>query len=234
YKGCAAPEKAMPGPDGRTLYAPGRLYTAEGKPLGEHVGGHGKMVWYLPALQGPYYLSLNQVQGAGFAQSTLSLSVYITGNGRPLVTLPQLDGLSGLVDWVSGSTQPFERHVFLIPEAKLLVILPATKDKLVLHPFDLDKLLEKSGADYLFVQSQPVTMAVRGQEYVYPLIVRSKKGGVKVKLESGPKGMQVTSAGRLTWSVPKDFTETEADVLLSVSDDSGQEVFHRFKLTVRR
>jgi hypothetical protein len=34
--------------------------------------------------------------------------------------------------------------------------------------------------------------------------------------------------------VPKDFAGTEAEVLLSVSDASGKEAFHSFKLSVRR
>jgi WD40 repeat protein len=144
YKGFPAPAKAVPGPDGQSLSTPGRLYTAKGEPLGEQVGGHGKMVWYLPALHGSWYFSLNQVKGAGFAQSTLSLSVYLPPVGRPLDTLPELDGLSGLVDWGSGQTQPFDRHVFPIPDANLVVILPVTKDRLILHRVDFNALLEKS------------------------------------------------------------------------------------------
>jgi WD40 repeat protein len=143
YKRFPAPDKALPGPDGQTVYTPGRLYTAEGKPLGEHVGGHGHMVWYVPALQGPSYVSLNQVLGAGIGQSTLSLSVHRTRNGPPLDTRPDLEAVQGLVDWFSGQTQPFDRHVFLIPDAKLLVILPSSKDRLVLHRFDFDKLPRK-------------------------------------------------------------------------------------------
>jgi hypothetical protein len=234
YKSFPSPDKPLPGPDGQTLYTPGRLFTRKGKPLGEQVGGHGKMVWYLPAVQGPLYVSLNQVQGAGFAQSTLSLSVHCASDGNKLGTFPYLDALEGLVDWQSGQTQEFHRHVFLIPVANLLVILPFNKDRLVLHRFDLDGLLAKSDVDYLFVQSHPVTTAVRGQQYSYPLAVRSKKGGVKVKLKSGPEGMSVTPAGRLTWPVPKDFAGKEAEVVLTLSDASGQEVFHSFKLSVRR
>ncbi|MBI1917848.1 MAG: hypothetical protein HYS12_24400 [Planctomycetes bacterium] len=79
-----------------------------------------------------------------------------------------------------------------------------------------------------------LAFAVRGKEYVCPLVVRSKKGGVKAKLEGGPAGMKVLPEGKLVWTVPKDFSEAEVDVILTVSDASGQEVFHSFKLTVGR
>jgi hypothetical protein len=233
YKAHRSEVGGLPSADGRTLFTTGRLYTAEGKPLGEYVGGHGKMVWYVPALHGPFYVSLNEIKKPGWANSSLSLSVHLVGDGRPLVTLPNVEAIQKLVDWVSGGHPPFERHVFLIPEAKLLLIIPMTRDRLVLHRFDFDQMLAKSEVDYLFVQSQPVTTAVRGQDYVYPLVIRSKKGGVKLKLDSGPRGMKVTPEGKLTWAVPADQATDAVDVILTVSDASGQEVFHTFAIAVR-
>jgi hypothetical protein len=38
--------------------------------------------------------------------------------------------------------------------------------------------------------------------------------------------------GKLTWDVPKGLAEQEADVILTVSDASGQEIFHTFKVAV--
>jgi hypothetical protein len=61
------------------------------------------------------------------------------------------------------------------------------------------------------------------------LAVKSKKGGVRYKLESGPAGMALDGNGRLTWRTP---AGTEGDVLISVRDQSGQEVFHTFKVEV--
>jgi hypothetical protein len=191
------------------------------------------MVWYLPALHGPFYFALNQVPKEGRrGRDTLRFSVHLPGEKQPLVSLPYLYSLDTLTDWTDG-VPPFERHVFLIPDAKLLVILPGDNDRLVLHRFDLDDLLAKADTDYLFVQSQPVTVAVKGQPYVYQLAVRSKKGGIRIKVESGPKGMKVTPEGKLTWDVPRDCAENEVDVILTVGDASGQETFHTFKVAVK-
>jgi S1-C subfamily serine protease len=222
----------LPSPDGRTLYSAGRQFTAEGKPLGEQKGGHGNGLWYLPAAQGPYYLSLNEQRDGNAGKQFLSLAVHLSGDSRPLFTLPKFSALDGLVDWISGQVSPFERHIFLIPDAHLLVLMPKSNDKLVLHRFDPDQLLEQSGVDYLFVQSQPPAQAVKGATYSYPIAVRSKKGGVKPRLDAGPSGMKVTPEGKLTWDVPANFAEPEVDVILTVSDASGQEVFHTFKIAV--
>ena len=73
--------------------------------------------------------------------------------------------------------------------------------------------------------------ATPGRPFAYAPAVRSKKGGVKMKLESGPDGMKFAD-GKLTWDVPKDQDGKLVDVILSVADASGQEVFHTFTLDV--
>jgi hypothetical protein len=62
------------------------------------------------------------------------------------------------------------------------------------------------------------------------IAVKSKKGGVKYRLEAGPKGMSVAADGKVTWKAPAEGG-TE-DVILSVSDATGQEIFHTFKVFV--
>ena len=231
YVRTGGPGHSLPAADGKTLFTHGQLFTAEGKPVGEHVGGHGHMVWYVPALHGPLYVSLNEVQDGEWRGSKLRLSVHVLGDGRPLLTYPQLDTLDGLVNWQIGSTQPFERHVFLIPNAQLLILVPQTRDKLVLHRFDFDRMLEKADIDYLFVQSQPPRSYRPGQVFVYEPLVRSRKGQVTYKLESGPPGMKASPAGKLTWPVPANFADGEANVILAIADASGQEIFHTFRIT---
>jgi hypothetical protein len=137
-----------------------------------------------------------------------------------------------LTDWSNGWPS-FDRHLFLVPDAQLLAVLPASKDRLVLHRCNLEQLLEQSGVDYLFVPSRPPAVAVRGRPYVYAVAVRSKKGGAKVKLEAGPAGMKLSPGGALAWDVPKDFADPEAGVVLTVSDATGQEVFHTFQAAVQ-
>jgi hypothetical protein len=220
-----SPGTLFPGADGNVIFAPGQLYAADATPLGKRVGAHGSSVWYVPATQSRYYLSLNE------KDKKIGLSLHLLGYDRQLVALPGVDGVGDLVDWFSGRTAMFDKHLHFIPDAKLLVLLPNTKDKLVLHRVDVDAMLEKSGIDYLFVTSTPPGRFVPGETLTYALAVKSKKGGVKVKLELGPEGMTVSAKNELTWKVPADYAEAEAAVTLTISDASGLEVPHTFRLT---
>src|SRR5207248_9926601 len=121
-----------------------------------------------------------------------------------------------------------------IPDANLIVVIPETANRLILRRFDVMQALEKSDVDYLFVASRPPALAGKGMEYRYQVMVKSKKGGVKYKLDSAPKGMTVSSAGLVRWKVPADLADKDADVILSVSDTSGQEIFQTFKVNIQR
>src|SRR5262249_49480306 len=75
YESTPAIDHATPGPEGRYLYGPGRIQTAEGAQVGEFHFAHGKGVWNYAAAQGPYYFSLDQVQLPGGETRGLRLAV---------------------------------------------------------------------------------------------------------------------------------------------------------------
>ncbi len=114
--------------------------------------------------------------------------------------------------------------------AGVLAILDDAGDKVHLHPLDLKALLAKAGGDYLLVMSQPPA-AAKGQKWTYTPDVWSKTGKAVIKVETGPPGMTATG-GAVTWAVPKDFAEGEAQVILTVSDGGKQETFQTFALPV--
>jgi len=81
-----------------------------------------------------------------------------------------------------------------------------------------------------FVFSDPSPLAKPGATYSYQLEVLSKKGGLNFKLESGPEGLAVSPTGKVTWKAPAKPADSDVDVLVTVSDSSGQEVFHNFRV----
>ena len=89
-------------------------------------------------------------------------------------------------------------------------------------------MLQQADANYLYVKSVPPSRFKAGSEYRYQLVVRSRKGGIKYKLQDGPDKMSLSTDGLLTWEVPADFAGDEADVIVAVSDETGQEIFHTF------
>ena len=122
------------------------------------------------------------------------------------------------------------KRIFFIPRAKLIVLFPESNDHLELYRLDVEEALEKSGQEYLLVTSRPPVSAKRGAEYTYQLDVKSKKGDVKYQLNSSPKGMEISATGLMKWSVPADFKGDMQDVIVTIRDASGKEIFHTFTI----
>lgn len=257
----AATYHAVPGPDGKVLYTGIGLYGNDGKPLGvgeseqraylpAHHGdyylgfdktgksasiymtGESRPLATLDDLDVPFsvhpapYESVSGwpeagVGGGGMGRSTAPPGGF--GGGR--APAPSFDYDRSLLT-------PDKRFHF-VPSAKLLVMIPASNDQLLLRRVDVDEALEKSGIDYLFVTSQAPTAARKGTTLDYQLVVRSKKGGLTYKVESGPAGLRVSATGQVTWKVPADCAEVETDVIIVVRDASAQERFHTFTLAVQ-
>jgi hypothetical protein len=212
----------VPGPDGQFIYTTQGVYTPDLKQVSA-TGTH-----CLPALHGPYYLSLSGRDRQAGQQ--VGISLHLRGETRPLARLPDVEGVGAQGPGGRGGL-PLDRRIHLLPRAKVLITIPERNDRLILHRFDVERALEQSDLDYLVVVSGPPP-ARAGQPFTYRLDIRSKRGGVKVKLESGPKGLQVTPDGQVSWAVPAQPAEPEAEVLLTLRDTSGQEAFHTFRIEI--
>jgi hypothetical protein len=227
----------VPGADGRFVYTARGILSPEGKPVGKMGSYSDGSRYSLPAAEGEaFYLRIDVPDfphgiDRGRGRGNGKLYVHLAGEERPIAELDQVELPKGLNTW---GREKFgvDRRFFLIPSAKLLVYLPESQDRLRLYRVDVDELLNKADYDYLVVLSRPPAEAVRGKSFTYTPAVKSKKGGVKLKVESGPPGMKVTADGKLTWDVPGTFRENEVQVLLLVSDAGGKETFHSFKLAV--
>ncbi len=215
----------VPGPDG-TIFTGMGLMTPELKALGKH----NDRSFNIPAVSGNLYLDLApDGNGAGFPvhqTNGFKATVRMLGDARPIVTLPKFDMALGGENWVAHDFTTDKRFIF-VPEAKAIVVIPTTNDRLQIHKFDMEASLEKAGIDFLFATSRP-PVAIAGKKFEYSIKVRSKKGGVKLKLDAAPDGMKLAD-GKLTWDVPADWAEP-ANVIVTISDASGQEIFHTFSL----
>jgi S1-C subfamily serine protease len=182
----------------------------------------------VPAAEPGYFLALAKQGDGGANPSGMlddgSLTVY-SDDRKPLFVV------GGLEELKTKHAMSWEKRVHYYPRAGLLVTFDSAKEAVVLRRVDLKEQLEKSDTDYLLVVSRP-PIAKPGTAFSYKLEILSKKGGVKFKLESGPDGLAVSPTGEVTWKVPAKPTNSEVDVLVTVSDKSGQEVFHNFKVAL--
>jgi uncharacterized protein (TIGR03067 family) len=217
----------VPGPDGKVIYTARGLYSNTVKAMGKQAG----QPWrgYLPAHHGPYYLSFTRPEPFAKGKGGSELAVHVAGDQRPLVRLSDVE-MPIADDPINRDRLGVDKRVHLLPDANLIITLPLTNDALVLHRFDVDAALAKSDLDYLMVTSSPPTTAVRGTMFTYQVVAKARKGGLKYRVEAGPKGMAVSAAGQLTWAVPAAGGEDTAQVILSIGDAAGQETFQTFKL----
>jgi hypothetical protein len=218
----------LPGPDGRVLFTGRGLHTKEGKGIGD-VGNRG--FFTLPAAHGLYSLTLKIGDQAGPGKK-YQLTLHIGTDPKPLVTLSNVEVPDGFSQW-GREKMGGDKRLFLIPAAKLLITIPNDGERLVLYRCDPEDMLAKSGIDYLYVASQPPSVAKVLTVFSYKIEVKSKKGGVKFKLENGPPGMTVTPEGLVRWT-PGATAPPSVDAIVSVKDGSGQEVLHTFTLRTSR
>jgi hypothetical protein len=231
----------QPSADGKYIFAGGhKPLTIELKPAGDLIeggfnngGGHMASM-FLPAHHGPYYMELGGGGDDPFgrpgrvAAKSNEIRVYLYGLNQPVatITLPVKAPAGAAADWARLQGLPTAFN--LIPRANLLVVRAG--DKLQLIPIDLEKELEKSGAEFLVVTSAPPAHYKGGAEFRYQVRARSKAGDIQFKLDSGPEGMKVAADGAVTWRPPIALTE-QVSVLLNLKDKAGKEAFHSFILT---
>src|SRR5262245_2259863 len=220
-----------PGPDGRVLYTARGLFTGQAKQLGDTQAGP----YCIPADQGPFYLTVDlggRRPPRDRKDAEARVVVHVAGDPRPAIPLPQVDVPREINQW---DREPFgnDKRYHLNPDARLLVYIPDTNDQLMLHKLNVEEELNRSGIDYLYVASQPPAQVTRGGQFRYQVVVKSRKGDLKYHVDAGPKEMQVAGNGLIVWNVPGDFSLSEVDVIITVRDGTGQEIFHTFHLPVR-
>lgn len=128
---------AYPSADGERLYGKNQIVTTNGN----MVAGKPRAVqnaWYVPAITptGEYFVRVNEMRATTPRFKTgVSISIHkdrdVDNPVAPaLEMLPEADRLVG-ADFVS--VDALDRHVFLIPEAKLLVLLNHERNRLIVR-----------------------------------------------------------------------------------------------------
>ncbi|MDB5310001.1 MAG: hypothetical protein JWO38_4203 [Gemmataceae bacterium] len=218
----------MLGADGERVVGNGMIARPDGKEVGERKHG----VWYVPAAEGPFFLSLSEQKVGTWPTERKypELQVHAAPGQGPVFTYPELPETQGFIDPFQEPHKALDRYVFFLPFTNVLAILPAARDRVYLRKVDLKGSLAKAAVDYLVVVSRP-PVARKGQEFRYVPDVWTKRGGAKLSLDAGPEGMKV-EGGAVVWAVPADYPDPSANVILGVTDAGGQATFHTFDLPV--
>jgi S1-C subfamily serine protease len=207
----------IPGPDGQVVYTRNGRLTAQLQPL-DREGGYS---W--PAVNGPYYLSW-------LADPKERLDIFITGASKPLLSVDGIAQGKGLLR--APDPLPVDKRIHLIPDARLLVLIPPSNDQLILRRLDLEQALAKVRFPFVAITSRPPTAAKKGMPFCYQLEAKTDQGEAHFRLEQGPPGMRVEPQGLLTWPVPADFAGSEVDVTIRAQSSSGAEASQSFRIGV--
>jgi hypothetical protein len=217
-----------PGFDGKVLFTGRGLFTSETKAVG---GDNPKTPHYcIPAHHPHYYMTIPQLDvRPGQNDKNPGLAIYMLDAGRPFTVLPEIALWDGINAW---DREPIgnDQRIHFCPDAKVIITIPPTNDRLILHRFDVEAALAKSDLNFLIVTSQPPAKAKVGETYSCQLTVKSKKAGLRYHLESSPPGMEISGTGKITWNVPGDYEEKQVDVIVLVTDSDKLERFHSFKI----
>ncbi len=209
----------LPSWDGSFLFTSKGIYNADL----ERVDSDRFRGTTIPSLHPSYFVAAHSPRLGQRGPS--SLAVYTVSDQTKLFDLDPLSGVHAKM------VVPLSDRMFMAPQHDKLVILAPSRDRLVSRPFDIILALNNAGIDYLFVDTIPPTLASPGSLYRYPLQVRSKAGGVKFSLDSGPEAMSIADDGMVTWAVPTHAPGQHA-VIISIEDASGQTRFHAFTIRI--
>jgi Trypsin-like peptidase domain len=135
----------LPAARGKILYTGQGMYTSIDFVTQNHktYPGSDPVGRYLPACQGAYYLHLGSgPRPPNVPAQQRGLAIHKLGLDRPLLEIANLE-LPGPDDPLLKHGFTFDKRFHLVPQAKLLIVIPSSNDRLILHRVDLEQALEK-------------------------------------------------------------------------------------------
>jgi hypothetical protein len=219
-----------PNDDGTMLYQGSSTWFVRGDKLieGQERSDDKLSIAVVPAVKGPLVLGLKQVVDRGIGSNPdqkFGASIYMQDAREPFIVIRDLE-LPPVITTLGHETP---ERLYFIPTHNVIALVGEKRDEIVFHRLDLDAALSKSEVDYLAVTSVPPP-AAPGAEFAYPLEVKSKRGGLKFKIVSGPPQMIVDGTGKVTWSIPAEEAGTDWNVRVAVTDAADQTAIHTFLL----
>lgn len=181
----------------------------------------------VPALHGNFYL---RIEGDLFRPDQQPPRVVLASfdGDQAIVTLPEVHKTLGLDPSMRfGNGITLDKRLFLSPLCGALAIVSNSADSILIQPFDIKELLDKSAIDFLLVVSSPPATYKPGRRWEYKIEVLSKAGGVKVTIDAAPDGMRLDQNGVISWKPKADDPES-VSAILTISDKSGQEIVSTF------
>jgi hypothetical protein len=130
----------VPGPRGEVLFTGlGMFSHSDFSSANPHYPGSNPNGCYLPAHHGDYYLYLGAAPSANNRNPPNTFEIHKLGVKKPILDLSDIkvskEGTKG--DFT------LDKHFHLIPKAKVLIVIPPSNDRLILHRIDVEAAFRK-------------------------------------------------------------------------------------------
>lgn len=158
-----------------------------------------------PAVSGPFFVHVAQTKGASGIRAVVS-----TNTNNPPASVPRFDLPQ---PYQPKATMPPDRHVYFVPDARVVVVYPSGGTKLEVIKFDMNANLKGRAA---FVTSTPSDLFRPGAYFTYRL--RSTLASTNRSYQvTEPAGAVVTPAGVVAWKAPPNDKRESVTFRVSVS-----------------
>lgn len=214
--------------DGELMYTSRGVYTNQTKDFLANDGNFAKS-FRIPAVTGSYSVAVPRSDDQE-KKTANPVHVMVQGQADPILTIPGVAIRPGEYgDFHPKELLTLGRRIYFFPNANLLVTLPEADQSLVLHRVDLQKMLDDSGIDYLYVVSFPPSEVRAGATYKYQIEAKSKHANLRYEIVSGPPGMLVSPQGLVSWRTSRRNLGTQ-EVIVRIQDDQAQQTTHTFSV----
>ncbi|MEA3211266.1 MAG: serine protease Do [Chthoniobacter sp.] len=227
----------VPSADGAQIFtSQSGVFTNQFVPVVKSQGNWADGLTFLPSYHPMFFISVpyNAASSGREKKTPKTIGIYLAGSSQALLQMPEelkemQTGAKGEGSRSSEGPITLDKRYHFFPQMELLLTIPPTNDKIVARPLNVRRLLDEQGIDYRYVTSVAPLGKV-STTYRYKLEAVSKAGGVEFTLQSGPKGLTVSTDGEVTWNAPA--RPVDETVIVSLKDDSGQEAFHMFRIVI--
>jgi hypothetical protein len=229
--------KFFPTADGSFALYEDKVFGSDAEPIGKASDGGKLKNWNaVPTSDPRFYFRIDSSN-----KKKTSAEVFASATRTPLAEvkgLPDLGNWRGsdvaIVGVVHDSPNPGEPRLIYLPQDNLLISVPVDNREFVQTKFVLDEVIAGNavGSPPLAVISIPPRIVQAGGTLSYQVQALPSKATLSYKIESGPDGMQISSAGLATWK-PSNNAAAHVKVVLEIADQSNHVVDQTFELQVQ-
>lgn len=219
----------VPGPDGERIYTGTcGVFTRE---LVKVPDCPSDIRCFLPSSHPAYYLGLAMPGAEYMRGGDTRIAVCVRGLPVPVLTLPTNQDVVATNAGRERDALSFDKRYHLVPQLRLLAVLPSTNDVLRIYSVDVERTLRDRQVDFLYVESVPPVLVRKGTALHYQIVAKTSAETVSYKLDSGPQGMSVSPSGEVVWEVPP-AADAGGGVIVSLTTGDGQNLLHAFNLKI--